>query len=380
MQDETFPTKKFDRNYIAKFDWQLVAQILAMKMAVLLLGGLSYQIFLNLPLNQIGDWLSIWNRWDAPRYLNIAQYGYQATGEDRVNIAFYPLFPWAIRLIALFTQNYVFSAWIASGISAIAAGILLEKLVRLDYPKSLARYAVWFFLIFPTSYFLHIGYTESLFLALTFGCLLSARQNRWQLAGILGALASMTRINGTILFPTLLVEACHQYWLTKRFQKQWLWISIVPLGFAIYILCNLFVTGNAFAFLIHQHDFWHKSGTFPWIGIQATIARIWEASPNYQQMVGIQELGFIALGLAGTIWSWLQLRPAYSIWMTGNWLLFTSTSFILSVPRYTLVLFPLYILFASQAQNRFWFTVINVWSLLFFSLFVSLFAQGKWAF
>jgi Gpi18-like mannosyltransferase len=365
---------------IAKFDWQLIGQILVIKLAVLILGGASYQIFLNLPLNGIGDWLSIWNQWDTPRYLNLAQYGYQATGEDRVNIAFYPLFPWLIRLGTLFAQNYLLSALIVSGIAAIAAGILLEKLVRLDYPKHLARYTVWFFLIFPTSYFLHIAYTESLFLALTFGCLLSARQDRWALAGILGALASMTRINGTILFPTLLVEVGHQYWITKRFDKRWLWIGFVPLGFGIYLLCNFLVTGNAFTFLIHQHEFWHKSGASPWLGIQSTIARLWEASPSYRQMVGVQELLFIGLGLAGTIWSWLRLRPAYSVWMTGNWLLFTSTSFILSVPRYTLVLFPLYILFACQAQNRFWFTVINVWSLLFFSLFVSLFAQGKWAF
>lgn len=37
---------------------------------------------------------------------------------------------------------------------------------------------VWFFLIFPNAYFLHIGYTESLTLALLLASLLSARSER----------------------------------------------------------------------------------------------------------------------------------------------------------------------------------------------------------
>ena len=41
-----------------------------------------------------------------------------------------------------------------------------------------------FLLIFPTAYFLHIGYTESLFLALVLGSFLAARTDRWWLAGL----------------------------------------------------------------------------------------------------------------------------------------------------------------------------------------------------
>jgi hypothetical protein len=86
------------------------------------------------------------------------------------------------------------------------------------------------------------------------------------------------------------------------------------------------------------------------------------------------------LGLVCAILSWIKLRPSYAVWITGTWLLFTSTTFIESAPRYSLTLFPIFILFALAAENRFWNAVITFWSLLFFSLFASLFVRGWWAF
>jgi hypothetical protein len=66
--------------------------------------------------------------------------------------------------------------------------------------------------------------------------------------------------------------------------------------------------------------------------------------------------------------------------MTGNWLLFVSVSFVLSVPRYTLTMFPIFILFAMLASRRVWFAVITIWSLLYLSFFACMFAWGRWAF
>jgi hypothetical protein len=48
------------------------------------------------------------------------------------------------------------------------------------------------------------------------------------------------------------------------------------------------------------------------------------------------------------------------MWVTGNWMLFTSVTFFLSVPRYTLAMFPTFILFALLAENRFWRFVLTV--------------------
>ena len=103
------------------------------------------------------------------------------------------MYPWLVRAGALLFGNYHVTAILISAIASVAAGLLLQRLTRRDFGDEVARYAVWFLFIFPTSYFLHIAYTESLFLALALGCLLAARTDRWAVAGVLGAAASLTR-------------------------------------------------------------------------------------------------------------------------------------------------------------------------------------------
>jgi hypothetical protein len=284
-----------------------------------------------------------------------------------------------VRLFAFVTRDYLVSAFIVSTLASLVTAIVLQRLVELDYSKELAQRAVWFLFIFPTSYFLHIGYTESLFLMLALSSVYSARKQRWLLAGLFGALTCLTRANGLVLLPVLTVEAAHQYWTTRRWQWQWLFIGVAALGFGGYLLLNEHVTGDPFAFAKLEQHFFSKALSAPWTGIDNAIGSLSRA-PSEAEMIGVQEILFIALGLVCTIVSWIKLRPAYSVWMTGNWLLFVSVSFVLSVPRYTLTMFPIYILFAMLAARRVWLAVITVWSILYLSFFASMFAWGRWAF
>jgi hypothetical protein len=66
--------------------------------------------------------------------------------------------------------------------------------------------------------------------------------------------------------------------------------------------------------------------------------------------------------------------------MALNWLLFASQSWDISAPRYTLTMFPLFILLAGLARRRTWDVTITVWSLLWLALFASEFVDGRWAF
>jgi len=51
----------------------------------------------------------------------------------------------------------------------------------------LATHAVTFLLFSPVSFFFSSIYSEALFLPLAIGCIAFARQQRWWLAGLLGA-------------------------------------------------------------------------------------------------------------------------------------------------------------------------------------------------
>lgn len=384
LQRESAPSQAVplipSRGRFPWIDWQVVASIISIKLILLIFGVVAYQVLLNQRVSSLVGAFEIWNVWDAPHYIDIAQHGYVSSGPSRFYLVFYPLFPALTHVFALVLVNYVVAAFAVSALASVAAGLLLYHLVRLDSSDSLARGAVWFLFIFPTSYFLHIGYTESLFLALTLGSFLAARKQNWMAAGLVGALASFTRVNGLFLIPALAVEAYLQYRQSRRWDPEWLWIGCVFLGFAAYLWINYRVTGNPLAFEQMLKGYWYKSFAWPWQGIQGTIQSIGWRGPADGMMVGIMEAFFILLTLVATVVTFFTIRPSYGVWMAGNWLIITSTGFILSVPRYALIFFPIYILFARLGRERIWYSILTTASLLFLGLFTGLFVEGHWAF
>lgn len=364
------------------WDGRTAAFVLGVKALVFLFAAQAFAVWKNERPGSVYDWLSLWNRWDAPHYLDIARIGYVKEGVESRWIVFYPLYPWLVRAASFILRDELISAFFVSTLASVAAGLLLYRLARLDEEETVARAAVFFMFVFPTSYFLHIGYTESLFLALALGTFIAARTHRWPLAGVLGALACMTRANGLALVPALAFEVWGEYRASgRRVSARWL-CALLPLaGFGVYLLINWNVKGQPFAFLKLQDEYWYRTFAWPWDAVAASW-RYWQGNPpSDASMVGFQELFFVLLGLGLTVWAWLKMRASYAAWMTCNWLLWSCTKFVLSVPRYTLVLFPTYLIFArASARRPEAGALITVWSLLLLALFLARFSQGYWAF
>ncbi|HEV2763226.1 MAG TPA: mannosyltransferase family protein [Pyrinomonadaceae bacterium] len=365
-----------------RLDRPLLGFMLGVKLLVFVYAVHAYHLLAN-HAPGVNGWLEIWSRWDAPHYLDLARDGYTNEGDQRLWLVFYPLYPWAVRAFAylLTWGDFLLAALLVSCLASLAAGLLLRRLALLDDSETVSRLAVVFLFIFPTSYFLHAPYTESLFLSLVVACFLAARTNRWPLAGVLAALASLTRVNGLILMPALAVEAFTQYRATRRLDPRWLFIALGAAGFGGYLLLNKQVAGDWFAFTEIMRGHWGKELTWPWEGVAGIFKQAPSRTTTEFQSVVLQELLFLLLGLVWTVWCWLKLRPAYAVWMTLNWLLWASTSFILSTPRYTLVMFPAYILLARLAARRvFWGGLVALWSLLTLALFLGEYVRGNWAF
>jgi len=387
LPENTFLEMKIipsDQKTSMKFKWlnlKVIATVLVIKLLILVFAAQSFLIVSDQPLQSPNSFLGLWKRWDAVSYLKIAESGYTAVGEDRFLIVFFPFYPALIALVELVIGDYLISAFIVSLLASLALGLVFRELVRLDYSEKTAQLSVLFLFIFPTSYFLHIPYTESLFLALTVGCFLTARKKMWIVAGILGFLACLTRINGLILFPALLFEVWSQYRETRKINYRWLFLLLIPIGFTVYLALNYFVAGDATMFLVHQREHWGKYLRFPYSALRGAYDILFWQKPSAAQMTGVQELLFVGIGLFATIIGWQYLRNSYRVWMAANWLLFVSTSFLLSVPRYTIILFPLFILMALAARRNWWINVLFiVWSILFLSLFTTQFVRGWWAF
>lgn len=381
LNPEIIMPDKINNKKSSWLNFNVIATVLIIKFLILIFASQSYQIMNEPPFADANWFFGIFSRWDADSYLKIAQFGYASTGEDKFRLVFFPLYPALISLFNIIFRNYVLSALVVSGIATIALGLSFRELVKIDYSEKTARFAVLFLFIFPTSHFLHIPYTESLFLALTVSCFLAARKKNWFIVGILGALACLTRINGLILLPALVFEMWAEYRETRQINRKWLFVMLIPIGFSGYLALNYFVSGDPLMFLTYQRENFHRYLRVPWEAIWETCKRIYNPKPTEAQMTGVQELLFVIIGLSATIAGWRYLRKSYVVWMGLNWLLFVSTSFVLSVPRYTLIMFPLFILMARAARRDWQIMVLFiVWSILYLSIFLTQFVRGWWAF
>ncbi len=362
---------------------EIIAIILAIKIFSFILAPLAWTVLKNQP----ADIIFLWNRWDAPHYVDIAKNGYTAVGEGRYLIVFMPLYPVLIRLLAIIISNYEVSALLISNFTSLLAGFYLYRLVKIDYSHSTALKSVFYFAIFPTSYFLIAGYTESLFLFLTIACFYYARKGNWFPAGVLGMFGAATRITGLILIPALIYELFSQKpkkqsEYTRKNVKDALFICMIASGFISYLVLNYAVFGDAFAFIAIQRAHWFKHLAPPWEGLLVALWSIFWRDPAEKMIIGGAELVFGLFGLACITYAVItKLRPSYIIYMLLTWLTVASTSYWLSMPRYTLSMFPIFIVLAVMGDKRAELHyAMTIAFLLFFSFFLVLFTQGYWAF
>lgn len=380
------------RRFLDRTDALLLAWTLFAKLGVLLLGVVALWV----ATGTMPDLLAPWHRWDAPHYTDIALFGYMANdpgtlsfpgyeqvypGDVDLYIVFFPLFPWLTAIVRPLVGDPIVAAFVVATVASLFVAPMLHRLVAVDLGHRVGLRAAAFLLVFPTAYFLHIGYTESIFLALAFASMWLARIGRWWDAGVVGALAALARINGLVLIPALVVEAYLQWREHRRFEVSWLAIGLVAAGFAIYLWLNWSVYGTPFAFSEIQRDHWHKGLAWPWDGIAGVIGSTGREDPDWAFTLGWMELIFVALGLVATVATAVKLRATWATWMAGNWLIFVSTGFVVSVPRYSLALFGIVVwaaLIAERWRVAGW--VLGAASVTAMAYFTWRFAVGQWAF
>lgn len=345
--------------------------------------ALAYVAYAVIEDKNSGSVISIWDVWDTQHYLKIAHYGYTSSTADKRNllIVFFPLYPYFIKIFALVFKNYLLSALIVSNLAYAAAVFYLYRLVRLDFDDDEAFRSVIYISVFPTAYFLHAAYTESLFLAFAIACFYYARKENWPLAGILGMLAAATRITGIILIPVLVIEYLNQKGYKLRDVKiNILWISVVALGLLFYLGINYATFGDPFMFLKIQEQHWNKHLDLPFSGFLNAVNSIFSKAPRDTVVVGIAEPAAGLLSFLLIVYSFFRIRLSYAIFALMTWLMVTSTSFWLSIPRYTISMFPIFITLSLLGRQRVVNYLILSVSIALYTLLLIQFVRFQWAF
>ncbi|MDO9356319.1 MAG: mannosyltransferase family protein [Solirubrobacteraceae bacterium] len=381
---ETVGDRRARRSSMLRFAGPIVLMVLGIKALLFVYGVWFNQTSIGRNFTDLADRMSIWNRWDTTNYLSLAEHGYETTGRAANYIVFFPGYPFSVRgLNPLIPGDTLTAAFVVAGIASVAAALCLGYLARVDSDgdDDQALRSVWFFLIFPTAYFLHIPYTESLFLTFVIGAFLAARTGRWATAGILGMFAALTRLNGVLLIPALAVEAFLQYRRTGTFDRRFLWIGAIAIGAFVYLGINEYTFNDPFHFQDVQKAVWYKSFEDPLTSVKNVYGGLaGHEKQGNRLMISAMELVFLAIGLIASIAAWFWTRPSYAVWAFLNVLLFASTSWVQSTPRYVLTLFPIFLLLAQLKSDGWASRLVTAASLLLFALFAGQFAVGNWGF
>jgi hypothetical protein len=302
--------------------------------------------------------LEMWARWDSEWFLMIAEEGYQvenlvkASGsvwEHWAVAGFLPLYPLLIRLLAPIFGG-VGAGVLISNVCLFLSLVLFERLLRLelgdDRGESAGLAAGAALLLFPSSLFLSAVYSESLFLLMSLGVFLSARQGRFASACVIAAFATLTRPFGVLLAIPIVVE----FWFSWRARDnpdvgqrpkvfELLWVGLIPLALAGYMAFCRSVLGDPLAF-IHHKTRWRGAMSGPW----RAFVRWWEAGPTAHGAHGSTvELVIALVCLAMLVVMVRRLRPSYTLYTAAAMILALGST-LWSFSRLALTLFPFFML------------------------------------
>jgi Mannosyltransferase (PIG-V) len=365
-------------------------------------------------------------RWDSVWYLTIAKFGYQA-GDQHLSfyphrLAFFPLYPWLIRALGFITRSDLVAGVLISLVAFAIALFVLHRLVSLDFSEEVARTTVMLVAFSPMAMFFSAVYTESLFLALSLGSIYAARREQWLVAGVFGGLAAVSRNGGIALLLPLAIlymygprgsdRAVPTRWAAEtvtglrrllpryRLAPDAGWILLVPAALGAYLVYLGIRYGQALA-PFQSESYWLRQSTFPLTTILDSARQAWNGlrqlvhGPNppyyvsgYAQSVissafqDVYLFGFLILGLVALVAGLRRLPAAYSAYSFAMLVLAladpVSLQPLASLPRYELVIFPMFI-WAAQAITRRNLTVPVIGaSAVLLGLFTVEFATWHW--
>jgi len=321
---------------------------------------------------------------DGVHYIGIADKGYFA----QFTQAFFPFYPLLTRWLNVIFNNYILSGYFISHVSLVAFFYLFNQLLKLDYSSKTTNNALLLYLIFPTSFFFAALYTESLFMVLVIGSFLAARKKHWLLAGILGGVASATRLFGILLLPALIVELWQQSnskKLTTFIKTSWqklISVSISASGLLLYMAYLAKNFSDALYFLHAQPVFGASRSADKLILLYQVFWRytkmIFTVDPQSILYYTVsQEFILSLLFLVLAIIAFKKTRLSYAVFGILAFFLPTLTGTLSSVPRYALTVFPAFIVL-GQIKSKPLKNLIFVASSLLLIINISLFTRGYW--
>ena len=305
------------------------------------------------------------SQWDARWFLQISLHGYEEVPQAA---AFFPVYPALVHALAWVTGSPLVAGVLISLAAGAVAAWVLAQLARPLLGERGAHDVVLYLALYPVGFVVTSLYSEGLFLALAAGSFLAATRGRPVLAGILGGFATGTRLMGLALLPALLILLWRGRDLRSLVR---LWpLLLLPAAVGLYALYLDWAIGDPWAFTSAQAD-WNRNASWlgPLDGLRDAVLAagrgtrhlldMTAAGPGNEQRVGLWNVSHLAL-LVAALWltwvAWKRLGAAFGAYSAATLAIALSAPAegfpLVSLPRFLLVDFPLYLALASLTLER----------------------------
>ena len=333
-----------------------------------------------------------WVAYDAEWYLHILLNGYPKTTADPniFVIAYFPLFPFAARLLTTWLTPIHAMVVLANACAIVGFGFLYAWLRNLTTPRT-AMIAVMLLATYPGAVFFSAGLTEAPFFMLVAVTLWLLQKKRLWLAACACAVATITRPTGVALAVTVFAYAFVHYgglpWV-QRIGRSMLVGLVASSGGLAYgaFLWHRYETPTAY---VYAQSFWERGEKVSQMRQEQAGIKRWSAewfmdrAQRPQAWNRIMAAGVLALIVAGFIRPHgiprvLFILPLLIFLLTAipNWGLRAS-----SIYRYETAALPVFALLAillSRADRRPVLLALLCGMFAVQTYYAVLFSRGTW--
>jgi len=324
-----------------------------------------------------------WHKFDSLWYEGIALKGYDSykskEKHPQANWLYFPLYPLLLSLLSNILDIRVAGIVVSNILFYFSLLLFHEIIVLRTHDRALGLRGVFYLLIFPTSIFFSLTYTESLFLFLTIAGFFFMDQKKYGWASLAASLAAVTRIPGFLLGGIIILKYLREQGLAgfKRPGKEILYFFFIPLPLLVFLFYMWGLTGDFLAPFREHRNWAGRTFAFPFLNWYRYLTQ-----DPYFIYHGGWDLGILSfLILTGSL---LTLFLGYKR-ISGLMFLYSFLHFLIlsvsypslvSFTRYVSVIFPLYIIWASFSQNRVFDCLFTFSSLVLWTFYVIAFINN----
>lgn len=319
---------------------------------------------------QNADFKQVWNKFDSVWYPKLAKEGYPQrsfTNSTEETWGFMPLYPIAMHLMGkLFGLDLFYAGILISNLCAMFGLFVIYKLGQEKFKTG--NDTVNMVLISTGGFFLSLVYAEGLFFLLSALVFYLSHRNKYAVAFIIAGLASITRIQGCLLFVIPAVDIISNNFRTSYRHIPSALLGLVPMA-ALMIYLDA-TCGEPLAFIRIQYA-WGSTETYP---LQGFVHLFTKASPGSSFM----NASFWLLIVGAVLSQYRKLPLSYLVFTLLYFMLSTSNEIVYGTTRYALGLIPLFV--AVPVSSKYVRELFIFLNLLFLGVAIATFVTHTPAF